>query len=181
MRTCRHALRRRVIAAKPFSVRLDGDRFQVEQAAHGILRAAGLVEAEMPVLAEAENDDVESAGLGDLAFVCLNAGERIGFQRADGVKLRGRNPPRLLHATAHEVRAIAWLFERHAHVFIQREDVQMRELQPAFADATVEFDGRIARRNHDVAGRRCGEPSRQAIGGSGIGDVRRWMGSRHVH
>ena len=53
--------------------------------------------------------------------------------------------------------------------------VMGRELQTAFADAPIKLNGRIARRDHNVAGRRCGEPAGEAIGCRDVRGIRRCM------
>ena len=68
-----HAARGRVIALKPFSVRLDRNEVEVEHAANRMFGAARLVEAEVPVLAKPQHDDVQAAKAANAALVFLNA------------------------------------------------------------------------------------------------------------
>ena len=76
----RHALRWSLIATEPFSIRFDGNGFKLEQSPSRILRAAGFVEAQMSILTQAKNHDIQSPNGSDLVFVLAHAGQRIFLQ-----------------------------------------------------------------------------------------------------
>ena len=120
-------LPRGIIAPEPFAVRFDRRVLQFQYAGDRIFGAARFVEAEVAVLSEAEHDDIQSAGIGNAALVFLHAGERVTLQRTHSEVLCAWNAPRVGNRTTEQVRAIARLFERHAHVFVEDEEVQLRQ------------------------------------------------------
>src|SRR4029434_2331132 len=59
----------RVVTPEPFAVRLHGYWFELDEPTHRIRLAPRLIEAQVPILAEAEDDDIESTQRRDAGFV----------------------------------------------------------------------------------------------------------------
>ena len=117
----------------------------------------------MAILAEPEHDDVQCAGFGDAALVLPHAGQRFLLQRTDSEELRGRNTPRLGDRATEQVGAVARLVERHAYIFVEREDVQTGQLEPTLGNSPIEFKRRVSAGHHDIPRGPLREPVGQAL------------------
>jgi hypothetical protein len=150
---------------EPATIGLDGGGVELDETGGGVGIGTGFIEAEVPVGAESEHDDIESTELADAILVGADGVEGHGFERVQGKELRGRDTPCVRDRVAKQVGTGAWMLVRDADVFIDGEDVEVGEFEMSGGDDAIERKRGVATGDQDVAGVRIKEPVGEAIGG----------------
>ena len=134
------------------------------------LAGAGLVEADVPGAADAQELNVDAARLGDLLFVpAAVVVHLLDRQRAIGhVPVAGRDVDQVEQVLAHEADVALQLVRLHRVVFVEVERDDVRERQPFFAvqphQLVVDADRRAAGRQAQHAIPPLGRPLANQIG-----------------